>query len=191
MKAKTARRFVSALVVGALVLPAGLAAKDKRGATVVVTRTDGQVFEGELIAVKPDSLFLLSADGRDVTADLADIREVRIVRRARALLLAGIVGAAGATAGATVGAYVFNGGSDDEPSSLRNGLIFGALGALAGLGASLPLGTDARFRYAEATEERRGSFLNGLKDYSREGRLRVKPGRKRSSRPRMLERSMR
>jgi hypothetical protein len=67
---------MTALLTG---LPTGLAAKVKHGASLVVTRVDGSLAAGELIAVRPDSLLLLSA-GKDRTVDLADIETVRIVR---------------------------------------------------------------------------------------------------------------
>ncbi len=94
MKGPRAKRFVCVLVVAILFVPAGLSAKDRKGADIVVTRTNGSQFGGELIAVKPDSLLLLSA-GMALSIPLADIREVRIVRKPKALLFAGIGGAAG------------------------------------------------------------------------------------------------
>ena len=171
MRTMTARILAAGLAVSALVLPAGLSAKERRGAMVVVTRLDGSQASGELIAVKPESLLLLTDQAADVSVGLADIREVRVIRRSRALLFAGIGGAAGAAAGATVGAYVFNKGSDDEPSSFRNGLVFGALGALAGLLTSSVFSGDSRFVVADGRPQAVAEFWDRLRSYSREGRL--------------------
>jgi len=48
------------LVILMLVLPGSLIAREKRGATIVVTFKDGHFAEGELITVKPDSLLLFA-----------------------------------------------------------------------------------------------------------------------------------
>jgi hypothetical protein len=185
MRELTAKRFVCILIVATLVIPAGLSAKDRKGADIVVTKTDGSQFGGELIAVKPDSLLLLSA-GMDLSIPLADIREVRIVRKSHAPLFAGIGGAAGATVGAIVGLYT--GGGDDEagPASIRGGVVFGALGALAGLLTSSVFSRDSRFDVAGGRQEAVAGFWDSLRFYSREGRLpgaQVKPAALQAGQP--------
>src|SRR5512137_487676 len=83
-----------------LVLPGALLARERHGADLVVILKDGRYFEGELVAVKPDSLLLLSSAGKDESVDLAGIRSVRVVKRSRALrgagygALAGLLGVA-------------------------------------------------------------------------------------------------
>ncbi|HSA96491.1 MAG TPA: hypothetical protein VLJ16_10585, partial [Acidobacteriota bacterium] len=78
------RLVAFSLAVWVLALPAGLSAKDKRGSDLVVTRLDGSQVRGELIAVRRDSILILSAAGRDESLDLAAIRTVRVVRNAKA-----------------------------------------------------------------------------------------------------------
>jgi hypothetical protein len=79
-----------------LALPLGLSARERRGAKVEIIFKDGHYAEGELIAVKPDSLLMFA--GKDESVDLAGIRSIRIVRKSKALLgaacgfLAGMVG---------------------------------------------------------------------------------------------------
>jgi hypothetical protein len=183
MNRATGKFIAVVLMAGLLGLPAGLSAKQRRGADLVVTKLDGAQVSGELIAVRPDSL-LLSSEGKDLSVAFADVRSVRIVRRSRGALFAGIGGAAGAAAGATVGAYVFS--SSDEPSSLRNGLIFGALGALAGWLASSAFSGDSEFDVADGRPETVTEFWDRLRSYSREGRLpgsRVSPGALQAGRP--------
>jgi hypothetical protein len=171
MKTLASMLIASALIISFLIFPADLSAKERRGATLVITRLDGSQVSGELIAVKPNSLLLLNNVGRDESIDLTDIKSVRIVKKSRAGLLSGIGGAAGAAVGATVGAYVFNAGSDDEPSSLRNGLVFGALGALTGWLAGSLVGTDSRFMVAGERPEVVAAYWDRLRAHSREGRL--------------------
>jgi hypothetical protein len=171
MKTLAGILIVSALVILFLVLPADLSAKERRGANLIVTRLDGSQVSGELIAVKRDSLLLLNNVGRDESVDLAGIKSVKIVRKSRAGLFAGIGGAAGAAAGAYVGLYM--GGGDDEsgPASIRGGVVYGALGALAGLLAGSLVGTDSRFVVAGEQPEVVAAYWDRLRAHSREGRL--------------------
>jgi len=171
MKNVCGKLITSALIALLIFIPAGLSAKEKRGANLAVTRRDGSQVSGELIAVKRDSLLLLNNVGRDESIDLAGIKTIKILRKSRAGLFAGIGGVAGAAVGATLGAYVFNAGSDDEPSSLRNGLVFGALGALTGLLADSMVNSDTHITVAGMTPEAVAGFWDNLKAYSRMGRL--------------------
>ena len=66
-----------------------------RGAKVIITKTDGQQIKGELIAVKPNSLLLSGFPEPVVSVGIADIRAVRIVKKSKSLLGAGIGGAIG------------------------------------------------------------------------------------------------
>jgi hypothetical protein len=171
MKKVTAKLIASVLIISFLIFPAGLSAKERRGADLIVTRLDGSQLSGELIAVKRESLLLLNNVGKDESFDLAGIKTVRIVRKSRAWLFAGIGGVAGATAGAFVGLYT--GGGDDEagPASIRGGVVYGALGALAGLLAESMVNSDSHFTVAGKPADAVAGFLDKLQAYSRMGRL--------------------
>lgn len=135
---RQATAVVSAAIVFFIVLPITASAKEPRGAGIVVTCTDGRQTEGELLAVKPDSLLLLGFGNKGERIDLAAIQSVRIKRKAHAgtLALGGLVAGAlgGAIFGSEAGDDVF-----DNPS-LALGAIFGGLGALAGLAPERPGG---------------------------------------------------
>ena len=96
MKNKLNRTAAIILAILMLALPGSLIAREKRGATLVIMFKDGHFAEGELIAVKPDSLLLLA--GKDESVDLAEVSSLRIVRKSKAGvgalggLLAGIAG---------------------------------------------------------------------------------------------------
>ena len=62
------------LVFSLFALSGSLYAKERRGAELIVTKKNGQLIGGELITVKPNSLLLLDAVGKDVSVDIADIR---------------------------------------------------------------------------------------------------------------------
>ena len=119
----------------------------KQGA-IVITKTDGQQIGGELITVKPNSLLLLDTEGKDVSVDIGDIKVIRIVKKSKALLGAGlgllIVGGGGALL-----AVVANAGHEPYTIKERAWLvgIFGGLGGLligAIIGAGL--GTDKKIQ---------------------------------------------
>ena len=85
------KKFISLFLVFSLVmLCVNLYAKERRGAKLIVTKKDGQQIEGELITVKPSSVFLLDTEGKDVSIDNADIDLIRVVKKSKALLGAGI-----------------------------------------------------------------------------------------------------
>lgn len=170
MKSNVVRFFAVTLAIILLAIPDGLSARDKRGADLVVTKLDGTQVAGELIAVKPESLLLLS-ESRDLSIARGEVRTVRIVRRSHGALFAGIGGAAGAVVGATAGAYIFNSNSDDQPAGLTSGLAFGALGALAGLLANAVITGDSHFPIEGRPEEDVARLWERLRRYSREGRL--------------------
>jgi len=160
-----------ALVIGGLVHPPGLSAKPKRGANLIVTKLDGTRVSGELIAVRPDSLLLIGPDGKDETADLAGIATVRVVRKAPTLLPT----VAGFAAGAAVGLFFVHDAGEDRSAFLGAAVVFGAGGALAGLGIGAGIGADAVFRVAGEPIEVVKVRLDRLKAFSREGRLRLVP----------------
>ncbi len=91
------------LVFSLMMLSVNLYAKERRGATLIITKKDGQRIKGELITVKPNSLLLLDTEGKDVSVDIADIRVIRVVKRSKLLLGAGLGLLIGAGLGALVG----------------------------------------------------------------------------------------
>jgi hypothetical protein len=144
MKAK-GKRFISlVLIFSLMMLSANLYAKERRGAKLIVTKKNGYQTEGELITVKPNSLLLLDTEGKDVSVSIADINVIRIVKKSKALLGAGLGFLIGAGVGAIVGLvadkvidlgdYIWG----PQDSALLGGAIGGTAGALGGgfIGAS-------------------------------------------------------
>jgi len=131
-----------------LVLPLGLTAKEKRGADLLIEKTDGQQVRGELIAVKDRSLLLLSESGTDVSVDIQDIKVIRVVKKSKALQGSGygfLISAASFSALAWA--------SDEEYFTDPEGggplvlaLFFGIQGLLVGGVVGAILGTDKRIQ---------------------------------------------
>ncbi len=137
MKNKLNRQAAIILAILMLALPGSLIAREKRGATLVIMFKDGHFAEGELIAVKPDSLLLLT--GRDESVALAEIRSVRIVRKSQALvgglcgLAAGVALTALIAADTDLGPFSSLGDFAVAVTLIPSGIGLGAgAGALAG-----------------------------------------------------------
>ena len=130
MKAK-GKKLVSLLLVFSLMtLSANLYAKERRGAKLIIAKKDGQQIEGELITVKPNSLLLLDTEGKDVSVGIADIKVIRIVKKSKALLGAGL-GLIILGGGTALSIAIFGTWESDEVLDVA--LFGGAIGAAAGL----------------------------------------------------------
>jgi hypothetical protein len=69
-----------------LICSENMMAKERRGAELMITKTDGQQIAGELIAVKPSSLLLLNPKtGADVSIEIGDIAVIKIMKKSKAL----------------------------------------------------------------------------------------------------------
>ena len=170
MKITPAKAIASALAVSLLALPAGLSAKERRGANLIVTRLDGSQVAGELIAVKRDSLLLLSY-GRDESIDLTDIKTVRIVKKSLAGKGALYGFLAGALSGAGVGLAMGRTDLAGGKTPLLTGGLGGAIGVFGGLLVGSMAGLDSSFTVAGYSEAAVSAYWDKLRAYSREGRL--------------------
>lgn len=118
-----------------LIFPLNVAAQQRQGVTLLVFEKDGGSIQGELIAVKTNSLLLLSSEGRDETINIDQVKEIRVVKKSKWLLGAGIGGAAGALGGALLLNniwYVEHGDKTKGEAALQSGIVFGSLGLLLG-----------------------------------------------------------
>ncbi len=140
------KKFISLFLIFSLVmLSANLYAKERRGAKLIITKKDGPLIEGELIAVKQNSLLLLDTDGKDLSVDIADIKVIRVMKKSNvgkgALYGLLISGAAGALLGFASG--------DDESGFLLNftaeekALIAGASLGITGLILGVTIGATS------------------------------------------------
>ena len=137
------------LVILMLVLPGSLIAREKRGATIVVTFKDGHFAEGELITVKPDSLLLFAE--KDETVALAEVRSIRVVRKSLALV-GGLFGLASRIAATALFASNEDYGPFDSSASLLMGALFVPSGVGLGAGAGALTGKDKVFRLEGMSE---------------------------------------
>jgi hypothetical protein len=126
---------IKILLFSMLLLFNGSAAGAKRGAEIVVQKTDGHQVQGELIAVKKSSLLLLEAESRyDVSVDVKEIQLVHILKGPKTglgaisgFLVGGVVGVA------ATGKNNDCGGCPNSASrNIFGGALVGGIGALIG-----------------------------------------------------------
>jgi len=131
------KKFASLfLVFSLMMLSMNLYAKEKRGAELIITKKNGAKKEGELIAVKWNSLLILTKwSGRDESIDIADIKVITIVKESTFWKGAGLGLLIGAGIGGTGGGIL--GASIEEGNGvlkwvILGGAAFGIIGYLLG-----------------------------------------------------------
>jgi len=129
-------------------LSVNLYAKERQGATLIIQRKSDQIknirlkdtpwetsaitgIKGELITVKPNSLLLLDTEGKDVSIDIGDIKVIKIVKKSKALLGAGLGIVVGGGGGALIS--LISGWSVYEGGEEMAAVLVGGVGAVAGL----------------------------------------------------------
>ena len=82
------KKFISLfLVISLLALTGNLMAREMRGAKLIIQKEDGSQIEGELIAVKQNTLLLLDLEiGAGVPVDIKDIKVIKINKKSKFLL---------------------------------------------------------------------------------------------------------
>jgi hypothetical protein len=123
-----------------------LTAKERRGSTVRVTLKSGAHAQGELIAVRQDSLLILDGSGQETSFDIGEVLSLRVSTRKKRFP-AGFAGfVAGAAIGYTAGANPHGWPHDDDTRVLSGvglGLLCGVIGAVTGSIVEREAGRDA------------------------------------------------
>jgi hypothetical protein len=169
MKKKLDKLVATFLAFLILLLPAALSARERRGAKLVITLKDGHSVTGELIAVKPASLLLLNLAGKDESADVAEIRSIRVIRKSQ-VWKGGLYGfAAGFLGGA---GYCFirsaeEGAGQDTGGLLAYGVFFAIPAGIIGLGAGALAGSDKTIQLEGMPEWAVKSVLTDLRNKAR------------------------
>ena len=146
--------------------------QQKRGATVVVTRYTGAQSGGELIAVKPDSLLLLDAAGKDSAVPLAEIHCVLVIRKSKVGqgLLLGLLGGgatgyiAGSIQAKTSGACP---GCEAPLMRLGWGILGATVGTVIGVIAGASAGSDQNIVLDSTPGPARTAALRRLNKFAR------------------------
>ncbi len=128
-------RSILSFLLSLLFLFGSLEAGSRRGAEIVVQKSDGHQIHGELIAVKKASLLLMDAESRiDVSVNVKEIELVHVLKGPKT----GLGAISGLLVGGVVGVAATGKGNDCGkcPSStsrkITGGALVGGLGALIG-----------------------------------------------------------
>ena len=144
-----------------------LAARERRGAEIVIQKQAGSKIRGELIAVKPNSLLLLdSISGVDLSVDIGDIVFVKVIKKSRAGKGA-LFGLLAGTGAGVVSATTIQGGQEGDPwgkfwSDLFRAsaiVLFIVAGTLIGLAVGAALGLDQTIKFeGKSPQEIKGAL---------------------------------
>ncbi|MGB6867658.1 MAG: hypothetical protein WBE11_18395 [Candidatus Aminicenantaceae bacterium] len=141
----------------------------KPGAKVIIQKIDGLQVRGELIAVKQNSLLLKQSEsGADVTVVIRDIVVIKIVKKSKALLGAGI-GFLISSSSLWILAYSGDTilGSAGFEDAIKYSLIYGIPGALLGGGVGAKIGTDKTIKFEGKSEAEIKNILENLRKKAR------------------------
>ena len=141
----------------------------KRGA-IVLTKKDGQQIEGELIAVKKNSLLVLSKwSGRDVSVDIEEIKVITIVKKSKAgkgALFGALAGVGGSVLAGILNKDVVE-GMGVLAWTLIAGLLLVPIGALLGGFIGAAAGTDKKVQIEGMTDSEIREALDKLRKKAR------------------------
>jgi hypothetical protein len=166
------KRYIALfLVFSMLTLPIPLTSKERKGADLIIRKTDGTLERGELIAVKENSVLLLDREsGTDVTVDINDIYLITIVKKSKFLKGAGLGFLIGAGIGILIpaGYSVFDDlGEDPELAYFGLGVLGGALGLFFGALGGLAAGTDKIIQFEGKSDSEIQEILAKLRKKAR------------------------
>lgn len=177
MKHLPGRSVATVLAILMLALPGTLSARERRGAYLIVACQGGRQVQGELIAVKPDALILLTSNAKDESVALSEIRTIKILRRSKAWqgLLGGFL--AGAVGGAIWGVSTASEEWGAAGGAFLGGLAVAGPATLLGLTVGMGAGLDNEIDLTGLPVPEMNRILARLSRQAREPRAYVPPPR--------------
>ena len=167
MKTEAKKLIATTLILSLFGLPGTLLAQGRRGANLVITLKDSSQIGGELIAVKPDSLVLVSPVGKDESVNIAEIRSITFARRSKAgsgFLIGFLAGAIGG------GVVAYKTNPDDTYKTLgaaAGAVLFGGLAGLIGLGIGSAAGKDETVQVEGISDQAMDKVMADLRKAAR------------------------
>ena len=139
----------------------------KPGVYLVFWKLDWQQVEGELIAVRRDSLLIKGSEsGTDVSVDIKDIRAITIKKKSKALLGAGIGLLVGAGLGWAI-ATAFEGSIGEEAVGNVIGVALVPIGLIGGALISTQAGKDKTIQIEGKSDSEIKKILDDLRKKAR------------------------
>jgi hypothetical protein len=142
-------------------------AEERRGAGLVITKSDGQQITGELIAVKKNSLLLLgSKTAADTSVDIGDVLVIVIKKKPKPLLGAGIFAVAGGGLGALIGHNAYELDENNYRTLILMGIGAG-VGAIIGMILGYAIAPDKIIQIADKSDAEMAKILQTLRSKAR------------------------
>ena len=169
-RAKGFLRTLFVVILSLAFLAPVLGAKEKRGAELVISKKDGAVVKGELLAVKEEDLIIMdeSTPG-GVTVSLKDARSVKVVKHGQTVLVLGSAFIGGAIGAAT--GYATQTGQHGLLAGYLKGPAAGigaGIGVLAGALVGAMIGSDKTLKIANADPGSIRSVIDQLRPLARD-----------------------
>jgi hypothetical protein len=174
------KRFISLLLVASVItLSMPLTAKDRKGADLIIQKSDGTQVSGELIAVKERSLLLKEREsGADVTVGVVDVEIITILKKSNLLKSAGsglligggigvILGILGASSMETIFRVVEIEQGEKAKAALYAGAIGASYGIVIGLIVGAFSGKEKTFQFEGKTDSEMREILEKLRKKAR------------------------
>jgi hypothetical protein len=163
------KNFISLfLIISLLILPMTLTAKERRGADLIIQKTDDQQVRGELIAIKESSLLLKEHNsGADVHVDVSDISVIMVERKPKTLLYGSLGLLCGMMVGAAVGKATEPNDNDKDLSGAIGSIIGTILGSFIGISWGLSAGENTIILVYEMSPEEIKKELKELRKKAR------------------------
>ncbi len=133
--------------------------KERRGANLKIWKKDGRLINGELIAVKENSLLLLDTEGKDVNIEIYDIATMVIKKKSKP--------GKGAKNGLLIGGGIGLFGLEDGiANGIKSAIAFGIIGA--GFGAIIgPIPRIKTIKTERMTDSEIQKLLDKLRKHAR------------------------
>ena len=150
------------------------ASAEKTGANLQILKKEGGSVEGELIAVRDKTLFLMESSSQaTVSLHLEELKELIIIRESKAWEFGGLGLISGALLGGVMGAAFTPRGSG-WGAGLRQGIagaygagIGAAIGVVIGTAMGIVEGINKKLVIADMTQEEQDALLTELRSISR------------------------
>lgn len=158
----------------------GMAAKQKRGAEIVVEKYDGLLVQGELLIIKGRDIYVLDSMSAEVRIGIDEIKTIRVVKEnvvGKHMLMGSLFGAGvGAVLGAviSIGDKQSGGFIDLGPGAgaLGGAILLGGTGLVVGTIAGIASSKDKVFDLSNKSEAEINRILVRLAPVSRYPRVR-------------------
>lgn len=155
-------------VFSILTLSMPLTSKEKKGAELIIQKTNGSKVEGELIAVKENSLLLkLSYSSFDVSTNIAEVKIVTIIKKPKTELGALVGFLTGGSIGALLACTSKGWGGGTTRAIAVTGVLYGLFGAIIGGGIGGGIRGDKTIIFEGKSDSEIQEILEKLREKAR------------------------